>query len=78
MDTKMRVDLSQAPWAICDCGNYAFNSAVMFKKVSALISPTGKEEHVPIEIVTCTSCGKIPTFISKSIPDLPSDSKIIS
>ena len=56
MDTKMRVDLSQAPWAICDCGNYAFNSAVMFKKVSALISPTGKEEHVPIEIVTCTSC----------------------
>tara|TARA_B100001094_G_scaffold40718_1_gene35382 strand:- start:773 stop:937 length:165 start_codon:yes stop_codon:yes gene_type:complete len=30
------------------------------KKVSALVSPTGKEAIVPIQVFSCGNCGAIP------------------
>ena len=43
---RMKVDISDAPWTEC-CGEpQMFETYYMFKKVSALISPTGKEEHI--------------------------------
>lgn len=66
---KIRIDLSQAPWLTCECGNELFTPAVMFKKLSMLVSPTGKEENYPVEVVICTKCGKIPSFVGKMIPE---------
>lgn len=44
----------------CTCGGMMFQSGVVFKKISPLISPSGKEEIYPLEVVICQSCGKVP------------------
>jgi hypothetical protein len=45
----------------CDCGGQLFKTGMVFKKISQLISPTGKEELYPMEVIICQSCGKVPT-----------------
>jgi hypothetical protein len=72
---RMKIDISDAPWAEC-CGEpQLFETAFMFKRISPIVSPSGKEEHVPIEIVICKKCGKVPQFILKNYPDLPDSLK---
>lgn len=72
---KLKVDLSQAPWVKCECGNELFNPGMMFKKLSSLLSPTGKDELIPVDIVVCSVCGKIPSFITKNVKDIPENLK---
>ena len=44
----------------CDkCDNDAFAPAFLLRKVSALVSPSGKETGVPIQLFSCNSCGHI-------------------
>jgi uncharacterized Zn finger protein len=44
----------------CDeCGNAAFEPAFLLRKVSALVSPSGKETVVPIQLFACNNCGHI-------------------
>jgi len=44
----------------CDeCNNQAFEPAFLLRKVSALVSPSGKETVVPIQLFACNSCGHI-------------------
>lgn len=58
----MNVDLSQAQDITCDnCGNYTFQEVALMKRLSALVSPTGKEAIVPIPTFACNACG----FINK-------------
>lgn len=58
----MNLDLSNAQDVTCDnCGNYTFNEVVLMKRISALVSPTGKEAIVPIPTFACNACG----FINK-------------
>lgn len=71
----MKVDISDAPWSECCEEPQLFTISYMFKRVSALVSPTGQEEHVPIEVITCKKCGKVPEFMWKKIPDLPQNMK---
>jgi len=60
------------PSLACDCGSHLFSPGVVFKKISALISPSGKEEIYPIEVLICQSCHKVPsTFPSSDL--LPVD-----
>lgn len=58
------VNLSNAPWQVCDCGSYLFKSVLMFKKISKFESPSGNEESIPLDLVCCVECGKIPSFVS--------------
>jgi hypothetical protein len=52
----------------CDCGGFLFIEKMMFKKISAIISPTGKEEMVPMAVIVCDKCGKVPEiFDSQNI-----------
>lgn len=58
----MNIDLSMAQDVTCEnCGNYTFNEVVLMKRISALLSPTGKEAIVPIPTFACNACG----FINK-------------
>lgn len=58
----MNIDLSQAQDITCEnCGNYTFNEVSLMKRISALVSPTGKEAIVPIPTFACNACG----FINK-------------
>jgi hypothetical protein len=43
---------------VCSCKSEIFESLYIVKKISALQSPTGKEEIVPIQIIVCKQCGK--------------------
>ena len=62
-----KINLDDAPWEKCECGNIAFSELVVYKRISSLLSPSGKEEIFPIQIVKCDICGKIPPFIIKKV-----------
>ena len=48
----------------CDCGGQLFQSGLVVKKVSSIISPTGKEETYPLEVLICMNCHKVPNEIN--------------
>jgi uncharacterized Zn finger protein len=57
---QINVDLSQAQDIVCEnCGNYTFEEVLLMKKLSALLSPTGKETVIPIPTFSCNACGYI-------------------
>jgi len=67
------LDISKLPWVECACGSKTFDSGIMVKKVSMILSPSGKEEIIPVDIILCKSCGKIPSFYAERIPGIPED-----
>jgi hypothetical protein len=72
---KIRVDLTQAPWMECSEKNKLFETKLLFKKLSSLLSPSGKEEFIPLEAIVCTKCGKIPSFFFDKAQGVPEDMK---
>lgn len=70
-DQRVNIDLSNAQDITCEnCGNYTFQEVTLMKRISALISPTGKEAIVPIPTFACNACG----FINKQfLPVRPND-----
>jgi DNA-directed RNA polymerase subunit RPC12/RpoP len=58
---QVSVDLSKADTIKCDdCGNYLFITAHVIKRISAIMSPTGQEAMVPVQVYSCGNCGKVP------------------
>ena len=50
-----------APNIVCsDCGSKTFMEVAVLKRISAILSPSGKEEIYPIPVFVCSKCGKIP------------------
>lgn len=70
---QIQINLSNAPWIKCDCGGHIFRQGVMFKKLSQFESPSLREEQIPVDIAVCEACGKIPSFVSSKIKDIPED-----
>ena len=65
---QVKVDLSQAETMKCEhCGNVVFIKVTVLKRLSALVSPTGQEAIVPIEIYSCGNCGRVPKSMMKDI-----------
>ena len=59
--SEVKVDLKQADTIKCDdCGNYLFITSFVIKRVSAILSPTGQEGLVPIQVYSCGNCGQVP------------------
>ena len=71
---NVQVDLSKADTVRCDdpeCNNILFIQSTIIKRLSAIVSPTGKEALVPIDVYSCGNCGKIPkTMLSGTGLDL--------
>ena len=45
---------------VCEkCGCQTFQPAFLFKKLSAVLSPTGKDSLIPLQVYKCTDCGHI-------------------
>ena len=55
----------------CVCGGMIFEQGVVFKKISALVSPTGREETHALEVMVCRDCGKVPAELDTQnvLPD---------
>ena len=65
---QVQIDISKADTITCDdCGNASFIQAFFLKKISALMSPTGKEALIPMQVFSCGNCGKIPQNIIDQI-----------
>lgn len=57
---QMTLDINQATDIECsNCGNKFFHEVTFFKKISALLSPTGQEGILPIPTYACVECGNI-------------------
>jgi len=63
--------LAQAESVSCEhCANLTFIGVMMMKRISPIISPTGKEAVVPIQTFACNACG----FVNKEfLPDMDRD-----
>ena len=63
----VQIDISKADTISCDeCGNASFIPAFFLKKISPLMSPTGKEAIVPIQVYSCGNCGTVPRKLLES------------
>ena len=61
VNAPVELDISKADTITCEeCGNASFIQAFFLKKISALMSPTGKEAIVPMQVFSCGNCGTIP------------------
>jgi hypothetical protein len=72
---ELKVDPRTLEWVSCDGEAQMFDSAVIFKRLPALLSPNGEEQHLPMEIAVCRKCGKTPEFIFSRVPDFPENLK---
>ena len=56
----LKVDLSQTTAVCCDkCKHDVFIAAFKMRKISALLSPHGKETMIPMQVFACAKCGHI-------------------
>ena len=56
----LNVDFSQTTSGTCEsCGNDTFTQVYKMRKLSALLSPTGKPTMIPIQVFACHKCGYI-------------------
>jgi hypothetical protein len=66
---NVNVDLNRIPPVKCHkCGCRFFKIVYLIKKISALVSPTGKETLVPIQIFACDKCNE-PSELFKNLND---------
>ncbi len=42
-----------------ECESEVFQPAVLLRRVSALVSPSGKETVMPVQIFACIKCGHV-------------------
>ena len=49
-----------SPNIVCECGCKTCAPAAILKKVSKIVTMTGRDEIVDIPVYVCTKCGKIP------------------
>ena len=42
-----------------ECENQTFIQVFLFKKLSAVLSPNGKESMIPLQVFKCDKCGNI-------------------
>ena len=58
--TKVKLDLNDLTDIVCEnCESKFFRQVNAFKRISALVSPTGKEQIVPVPVFRCDECGHI-------------------
>ena len=55
-----QIDLSDAETMPCQkCGNSIFIQGYVIKRISAIVSPTGKEMIAPVQVFNCGNCGEM-------------------
>ena len=57
---QVQVDLNQAETLKCKgCNNYVILQSYILKRLSAIVSPTGEETLIPVQVYSCGNCGKV-------------------
>ena len=59
-DMQVKVALKDTTDVTCDkCEHKFFTQLMMFKKISAVMSPTGQESMIPVQVFACNECGHV-------------------
>ena len=57
---QVQINLNDTESVLCtSCDGAFFDHVFIMKRLSALISPTGKKTMVPIQLFKCHSCGHV-------------------
>lgn len=54
-----QIDINKTEALKCACGNETFTQVIFLRKISALLSPTGKAEIIPMPAYKCERCKNI-------------------
>ena len=66
----LNVDFSQTTAEVCEeCGNDTFTQVYQIRALSALLSPTGQETKIPIQVFACAKCGHINKGFKPKVED---------
>jgi len=58
---QQEIDINDTETIVCDeCGNATFIQCFFIRRISPIVSPTGQEAMVPIQVYSCGNCGKVP------------------
>lgn len=63
----MQVDISKATDMVCKCGSKLFRPVMRIKTLSALVSPTGQEAVIPVQVYACIKCDTVPDKFNEDI-----------
>jgi len=62
------LDLSKSETLTCeDCDNRLFIQSFVIKRLSAIVSPTGEDAIIPVQVYSCGNCGKVPKIFAKDL-----------
>ena len=69
--SKVKINPKDLEDVVCDkCKSQCFEQTFLFKKLSAVLSPTGQDTMIPLQIFRCADCGHINEIF------IPSDNKL--
>ena len=55
-----QIDISKTSAVKCEkCENQTFKQSLLLRKLSALVSPSGQETLVPVQVFACEKCGNV-------------------
>jgi len=55
-----QIDFSKTSQIKCEsCENPSFKQTLLLRKMSALVSPDGRETIVPMQVFACEKCGHV-------------------
>ena len=58
--SKVQIYPNDLEDVVCDkCGAQCFEPTFLFKRLSAVLWPTGNENIIPLQIYRCADCGHI-------------------
>jgi|TARA_R110000744_G_scaffold70657_1_gene142704 hypothetical protein len=68
---QVQISPSDLTDVLCEkCDNQTFELVFLFKKLSAILSPSGKETLVPLQVYSCAKCSHINEgFLPKEDPN---------
>ncbi len=67
---QQQVDINDTETMVCDdCGNAVFIPAFFLRRLSALMSPSGQEALIPMQVYSCGNCGKVPDKLNQEVND---------
>lgn len=70
--TSLNISLDQTTGVVCEeCNSEFFQSTLMIRKVSGILTGTGQPSYIPIPMFACLSCGHVNgEFLPKEVQNL--------
>ena len=69
MEQQIRINPNDLTDVVCEeCGHDTYREVVYIKKVSALMSPNGRESFIPVPTFACAKCGHVNSSFKQDTP----------